>query len=305
MAIKAEQEKRSTWKEVLAKSAPLVLPAAHDALSARLIELAGFPAYQIGGFALVGSRFGNPDIDLTHFGENSAGVRDTMHASHLPVLVDADDGYGDVKNVTRTIQEYETMGASAIFLEDQRAPKRCGHMAGKQVISAETYVQKLKAALAARKNPDTFILSRTDARDPISIDEAIRRAELYHKTGADGVYVEALHSVDELEKAGKALKGIPLATTILEGGGKTPWLDPKELFQMGFSMLLYPSTLIFQVTHCLQQALSNLKDGKPMPPESSVPFNDYEDILGLPKWQAIEETYEHPAEGRRDNPEKP
>src|SRR5437764_10402467 len=125
---------RPSWKSVLDQEKILLLPAAHNALAARLIERAGFPAYQIGGFALVGAMHAVPDIDLDHLGENSAAAQTIIAASRLPVLVDGDDGYGDVKNVTRTVQEYDRLGASALFLEDQKSPKRCGHMEGKQVI---------------------------------------------------------------------------------------------------------------------------------------------------------------------------
>src|ERR1041384_6485444 len=120
---------RASWKSILATHAPLILPCAHDALTARIIERTGFPAYQIGGFALAGAMHAVPDLDLEHFGEKSAMVRKIVHASNLPVLVDADDGYGDAKNVTRTVQEYEIIGASALFIEDQSPPKKCGHMA--------------------------------------------------------------------------------------------------------------------------------------------------------------------------------
>src|SRR5690348_14174307 len=129
---------KPTWKELLARGEPLLLPCAHDALSARLIERAGFVAYAVGGYALVGARHALPDIGLVGCGEMSAGIRDIMTASNLPVLVDCDDGYGDVKNVARTVAGYEAMGVSAIFMEDQRAPKRCGHMAGKDVIEARS-----------------------------------------------------------------------------------------------------------------------------------------------------------------------
>src|ERR1044072_4190015 len=127
---------KPVWKELLDREQPLLLPCAHDALSARLIERAGFTAYSIGGFALVGSRHAIPDIGLAAYGEISTGIRDIMAATKLPVLVDGDTGYGDVKNVTHTVQGYQAMGASAIFIEDQVAPKRCGHMAGKDVIDA-------------------------------------------------------------------------------------------------------------------------------------------------------------------------
>ena len=283
---------RKTWRQVLSESAPLLLPVAHDALTARIIEVAGYPAYQIGGFALVGSRFAYPDIDLAQYGENSAVMRDTIAASNLPVLVDADDGYGDVKNVTRVVQGYEAMGASAIFLEDQLAPKRCGHMAGKRVVSAETHVAKIRAAVAARHNSETFIMARTDARAPLGLDEALRRAELYVKAGADGVYVEAVQSIEELERTARALHGVPLATSILEGGGRTPWMDPKDLKALGYSMVLYPTTVIFQVTRAIQKAVEGLKAGRPMPADDSVTFEQYENMLRLPEWADTENEFE-------------
>jgi len=282
---------RRTWRQALKESAPLVLPAAHDALTARLIELAGYPAYQIGGFALVGSRFAYPDIDLAQFGENSAVMRDTIAASSLPVLVDADDAYGDAKNVTRVVQGYEAMGASAIFLEDQLAPKRCGHMLGKKVVPAEVHVGKIRAAVAARHNPETFIMARTDALAPFGLDEALRRAELYLKAGADGVYIEAVETTEQLQKIGQRLRGAALATSILEGGGRTPWKDPKDLHALGYSMLLYPSTVIFRVTRAIQKAVDDLKAGRPMPPRESVTFKEYEEILGLPQWAVIEDEF--------------
>src|SRR5437879_8543849 len=155
---------KPTWKELLARGQPLLLPCAHDALSARLIERAGFAAYSVGGYALVGARYGLPDIGLVGFGEMSAGIRDIMAASSLPVLVDCDDGYGDAKNVARTVTGYEAMGVSAIFMEDQRAPKRCGHMAGKDVIDAEAMAAKLRAAGTGRRGPGLIITPPTDAR---------------------------------------------------------------------------------------------------------------------------------------------
>jgi len=283
---------RKTWRQVLSESAPLLLPVAHDALTARIVEVAGYPAYQIGGFALVGSRFAYPDIDLAQYGENSAVIRDIIAASNLPVLVDADDGYGDVKNVTRVVQGYEAMGASAIFLEDQLAPKRCGHMAGKRVVSAETHVAKIRAAVAARRTSETFIMARTDARAPLGLDEALRRAELYVKAGADGVYVEAVESTEELERTARALDGVPLATSILEGGGRTPWMDPKDLKALGYSMVLYPTTVIFQVTRAIQTAVEGLKAGRPMPADASVTFERYENMLRLPEWADTENEFE-------------
>src|SRR6516164_4379942 len=218
---------KPTWKELLARSEPLILPCAHDALSARLIERAGFAAYSVGGYALVGARHALPDIGLVAFGEMSAGIRDIMAASSLPVLVDCDDGYGDAKNVARTIAGYEAMGVSAIFMEDQRAPKRCGHMAGKDVIDADAMAAKLRAAVAARRGADLFIIARTDARAVYGLDEALRRAEIYLKAGADGLFIEAPQSIDELTRIGRMFQGVPQLANMVEGGGRTPVLPSR------------------------------------------------------------------------------
>src|SRR5260370_226821 len=210
---------KPTWKELLARSEPLILPCAHDALSARLIEPEGFAAYSVGGYALVGARHALPDIGLVAFGEMSAGIRDIMAASSLPVLVDCDDGYGDAKNVARTIAGYEGMGVSAIFMEDQRAPKRCGHMAGKDVIDADAMATKLRAAVAARRGADLFIIARTDARAVHGLDEALRRGKIYLKAGADGRFIEAPQSIDELPRIGRTFTGVPPPGHMWEGGG--------------------------------------------------------------------------------------
>src|SRR5437016_4510098 len=146
------------WKRLLKKHQPLQLVAACDALTAKLIEQAGFPAYQVGGFALDGMRFGFPDMDVNRLGEKSNTVRDIVHACDLPVLVDCDDGYGDEKNVVHTVHKYEDLGVSAIFIEDQQSPKRCGHMGGKTVIEPQEMVNKIRAAVSARRDANTFFI---------------------------------------------------------------------------------------------------------------------------------------------------
>jgi 2-methylisocitrate lyase-like PEP mutase family enzyme len=285
--------KGPTWKELVSGPAPLVLPAAHDALTARLVERAGFKAYQVGGFALDGTYYGFPDIDLTHFGEKSTVIRQTIGACTLPVLVDADDGYGDVKNVSRTVRGYEAMGASAIFIEDQQAPKSCGQEGHKKVVPAEVMVGKVKAALAARRDRSTFILARTDARSAVGLEEAIRRGKLYRDVGADGLYIEGLESARELEQVGKALEGTPLATTMMEGGGKLPWLSPQEIGSYGFSMILYPTTVLFRLTKAIERALVDLLAGRPMPGQDAVDRIAFEDIVGKAAWARIEDEFDH------------
>jgi len=288
--------KPKIWKELLDQEQPLLLPCAHDALSARLIERAGFTAYSIGGFALVGSRYGIPDIGLAAYGEISSGIHDIMAATRLPVLVDGDTGYGDVKNVAHTIEGYEAMGASAIFLEDQVAPKRCGHMAGKDVIPAGQMVAKIKAAVGARRSKDFFIVARTDARAVHGLDEALRRGEQYLKAGVDGIFIEAPQTVQELKTIGAAFKGVPQIANMLEGGGQTPVLPPAELKAMGFAMAAYPTSVIFRVARTIEKALADIKAGRPGASGDSVDFAGFKDITGYDNWARIEDEYA-PAEG--------
>src|SRR6266540_2686756 len=236
---------RSTWKELLAQGEPLLLPCAYDALSARLIERAGFAAYSVGGYALVGARHALPDIGLVGFGEMSAGIRDIMAATSLPVLVDCDDCYGDVKNVARTISGYEAMGVSAIFMEDQRAVH--------------------------------------------GLDDALRRAELYLKAGADGLFIEAPQSLEELAQIGRAFQGVPQLANMVEGGGRTPILPPAELYRLGFAMVAYPTTLIFRVARTLEAALADLKTGRPAGKNECVDFEAFKDIVSLARWADVEQ----------------
>jgi 2-methylisocitrate lyase-like PEP mutase family enzyme len=287
-----------TWKRLVERAAPLLLPAAHDALTAKLIERAGFKAYQVGGFALNGARHTFPDLDLTHYGEERDGVREIIAASSLPILVDADDGYGDVKNVTRTIRGYETLGASALFFEDQVAPKRCGHLAGKSVVAPEVMESKIRAAVAARSSPDFFLIARTDAIEPHGVDDALRRADRYLKAGADGVFIEGPRSVEDIERIARTLKGAALVINMFEGGGRTPWLSPDELHALGFSMTLFPTTVLFRTVRAIQRALEDLKAGRPMPREEGVNLDTYEEIVGLAEWEAIEKRFHHEEAGQ-------
>lgn len=280
---------RPAWKDIVGTKAPILLPAAHDALTAKLIERAGFDAYQVGGFAIEGLL--PCHSDLTHFGEMSAAVREIIMASSLPVLVDADDGYGDVKNVTRTVREYEALGASAIFIEDQRAPKRCGHMRGKEVVPAEVMEGKVRAAAAARQNHEFFLIARTDARGPHGLDEALRRAERYLDCGADGLFVEGPENVEELRRIGSAFRGVPQIANMLEGGGRTPLLRPSELHELGFSMVTYPTSLIFRVARTLEKALDDMKSERLELDGQGVDFQRFEEIVGLPGWAEIESRF--------------
>lgn len=282
---------RLTFRQVLAAEQPLMLPCVHDALSAKLAEEAGFTACSIGGFALVGARHAVPDVGLISFAEMRDGIAAILSATNLPILVDGDDGYGDVKNVTRTIQTYETLGAAAIFIEDQRAPKRCGHMAGKDVIPAAAMVAKIRAAAAARSSRETLLFARTDARAVHGLDEALRRAESYLKAGADGVFVEAPETLDEMVRIGAEFRHVPQIANMLEGGGRTPWIEPAELKRMGFSIVAYPTTILFRMVHDLRRSLAHLRAGRAMPTEQAIGFDEFKHLVGFDHWGAIQDTY--------------
>jgi len=188
------------------------------------------------------------------------------------------------------VHTYDDIGASAIFIEDQKAPKRCGHMGGKEVIDPKAMASKIRAARSARRNADRlFILARTDALAVNGVDDAIRRAEMYLKAGADGVYVEGPESIEQLEKIGREFKGEPLAVSILENGGKTPWLPPKEMHALGFNMVLFPTTLLFRQTRAVQEALADLKNGRPMRRDAAVSMTEFEVIVDVAYWKSIEQ----------------
>jgi 2-methylisocitrate lyase-like PEP mutase family enzyme len=270
----------------------LVVPGAHDALSARLIEKIGFEAYFIGGFPAVGARYGLPDIGLKGFGEISACVRDIMAACELPVFVDGDDGYGDVKNVVHTVQSYERMGVSAILIEDQQWPKRCGHMVGKKVVPAELAEAKIRAACAQRLNPETWILARTDARAVYDLDEAMRRAERYIGAGADGIFIEAPRSVEELEIIGKAFDVPQICNPLM--GGRTPILGMAELAALGFNCAVLGLDTLMHAAKAVEAVLVDMKTGTFARRGDGMDFEEYKKLVGYDNWASIDERFAPP-----------
>lgn len=277
-----------TFGQLAETERPFVLPGAHDGLSARLIEMAGFKGLFVGGFASLGVRHAIPDVGLMGLAEISAVARDVRAATGLPMMVDADDGYGDAKNVANTVRTYERLGVQAIFLEDQVSPKRCGHLAGKRIVSSARMETKIRAAAAERSN--LFIVARTDARSVAGMDEALRRGERYLKAGADAIYIESPESVAELEQVGRAFRALNMAS-MLEGG-KTPILKPSELHAMGYNIVIYGITLLMRITRTMQVALEDLKSERMALIGSGVSFPDYMRIVGLERWSAIEQRFD-------------
>ncbi|AUW58790.1 2,3-dimethylmalate lyase [Sphingobium sp. SCG-1] len=277
-------------KDLLAQESPLKLPVAHDALSLRMIQRAGFRAGTIGGFGVIGCRLGLPDLGLASFGEISSAVRDIAGSVSIPLIIDGDDGYGDVKNVVRTVRTYEDMGISAIVLEDQVSPKKCGHMVvEREIVRVEMAVAKLRAALHARKNPEFSIIARTDARHVEGLDAAIERGHRYIEAGAQALFVEAPTSVDELEKIGKSFD-VPLLVNAAEGG-RTPILTPEEYKALGFSIIIYPATLLLRMVGMFERTLAELRHGR-FAHEGKLPeFNILTDVMGMNDWMDIDRQF--------------
>jgi len=276
------------WRDLMNMDRPFVLPGAYDALSAKLIEQAGFDAYVIGGFPLVGARYGLPDIGLVGLGEMAEGMRDIISAASIPALVDGDHGYGDVKNVVRTMRTYEAMGAGAILIEDQVAPKRCGHAAGKNVVDASVMEEKVRAAVGSRASKDFFLIARTDARAVHGLDDALRRSERNLKAGADGIFIEAPQSIEELEQIAKAFD-VPQMCNMLIGGA-TPILSNRELHEMGFKMIVHGTTLIKRVARTLERLLADLHDDRlECRADDFTTLKQFMTLVGVEDWQKIEE----------------
>jgi len=239
-----------TVADLLATGEPLALPGVYDALGATLAARAGFRAVFLSGYALSATRLARPDVGLLTQTEVLDAARRIAAAVDVPLIADADTGYGDAGNVERTVRELVQAGAAGCFLEDQVWPKRCGHMEGKQVVPLEEYLEKLGAALAARA-PGFHVTARTDARAPLGLDEAIRRARAFAEAGADAVFVEAPRSADEMAAIRAALPPeLPLVANMVEGG-KTPRRTVAECAAAGFRIVVLPIAGLLAATHAL------------------------------------------------------
>lgn len=288
---------RPTLRAALARERPLVTPLAHDALSARLIESAGFGAFAIGGSALLAARHAIPDIGLIGLADMAAGIRDIAAATAIPFLADGDDGYGDVKSVMRLIETYESLGVGGILIEDQQRERKQQRAEKAQgVVEAATIGQKLRAALAARGNPDTMIIGRTDAYGVMGLDAALQRADMFLSLGVDGVFVAGLRTREEFEQVGATLRGAFLSAAMFEGGD-TPWLTPAALADMGFAHVSYPATLLFRAVAAMHSTLATLRahaEGRAtLQPlvESARVRELVDDAVQLARWKRVESEY--------------
>jgi 2,3-dimethylmalate lyase len=280
-------------RELLASPDALVIPGAYDALSARLIVQAGFPAVYMTGFGTSASVLGQPDVGLLTMSEMvSRAAALASVTADVPLLADADTGYGNPINVRRTIREYERAGVAGLHIEDQVWPKKCGHMEGKQVIAMEEMVQKVRAAVDARQDPDFVIIARTDANAVTGLEDALRRGQAYREAGADVIFIEAPRSIEELRAIGQAFQGTPLLFNWAESG-KTPLLPLGDIQALGFTLVIFPVSLLFTATHAMLALLELLKTGETPAAygERMVTFSQFTTQLGLPDIQALERRY--------------
>ncbi|TMB70973.1 MAG: oxaloacetate decarboxylase [Deltaproteobacteria bacterium] len=279
---------RQVFKQFLKRDKLLVAPGCFDGLSARLVEEAGFEAAYFSGGAVARS-MGLPDIGLVTMSEVIERAAQVVSAVKIPVIADADTGYGNAINLVRTVREYERVGVTAIHIEDQITPKRCGHLDGKEVISLPEMIKKLEAALASRADPDFCIIARTDARGVHGLDDAISRARAFAQLGVDAVFVEAPQSESELEQIPRALLNIPLLVNVFKGG-KTPMLPVERLEKMGYRIAIYPSETQRAAIYAMRQALSLLKrEGTTEAmDEALTTFKERDTIVGLDDWQELE-----------------
>jgi 2-methylisocitrate lyase-like PEP mutase family enzyme len=277
----------TTLKKMIQSKEILVAPGAFDALSAKLIEAVGFKAVYMTGFGTAASIFGVPDIGLLTMTEMVENAKRISDAVGIPVIADADTGYGNHLNVMRTVEEYEKAGIAAIQIEDQISPKRCGHMEGQKLISMEDMAAKIRAAVALRKDKEMVLIARTDAISAEGFDEAIRRGNRYREEGADVIFIEAPTTIEQLEKIPKLVKG-PLLINIAP---KTPVLHYKRYEEMGYSIAIYPPLSLTASYVAIREKLMELKeegilkDGA----HGGVPFDELLDFLGLKKYRALEE----------------
>ena len=280
-----------TLRQLIKSPKPLVIPGVFDAIGAKIAQKAGFDAMFQTGFGTSATLFGMPDYGFIGSTETVENARRICRAVSVPVIVDADTGYGNALSVWKLVRELETAGAAGMFLEDQRWPKRCGHMQGKEVVRKEEYSEKLQAAIDARKSKDFIIVARTDARATEGLEKAIERGLYYKKIGADVIFVEAPKTIQEMKMIGKSIKA-PLVANMIEGG-ITPLSSASALHKMGFKIILYPLSVLFANTFASLQILKELKRSGTTSKfnKKLVSFDQFNDIVELPKFRKLEKKY--------------
>jgi 2,3-dimethylmalate lyase len=291
---------RLTWRPggaarlraLLDSGQTIVAPGAFDSLSARLVEEAGFPAVYMTGFGTSAALIGRPDVGLLTMTEMAGHAGRIAACVDIPVIADADTGYGNPLNVIRTVGAYEAAGVAGIHIEDQVAPKKCGHLEGKQVIPAEEMVQKIRAAVEARTQPEFVIIARTDARAVEGLERALQRGRMYREAGADVLFIEALTSEAEAEETVRAFPGVPLLFNWAEGG-KTPPISLDRLRELGYRIVIFPLSTLLAATGAMRRILQEIaRAGTPAAAIRELPtFAEFVDFIGLPQVRQAEQRY--------------
>lgn len=291
MGAKESMKMTTLLRQMLAGKNIVVAPGAHDALTAKIIEQVGFGAVYMTGYGQAASHLGKPDVGLLTMTEMLSRAANIVEAVNVPVIADADTGFGNAVNVMRTVREYEKAGVAAIQLEDQVAPKKCGHMTGRQVVSKEEMVGKIKAAVDVRKDRDFMIIARTDARTVHGIGEALERAKAYEEAGADILFVESPESIEEMKQITSSFN-VPVLANMVEGG-RTPFLPAQELEALGYELVIFPTASTYLVTKAVSRLMTVLKQTgttASLIPEM-ITFEQFNDLIGLTKIREIENMY--------------
>ncbi|MFV8784238.1 isocitrate lyase/PEP mutase family protein [Microbulbifer sp. SA54] len=284
-----------TLKQRLSASGILSVPGIYDGLSARLVELAGFEAAFLSGACLSFARFGRPDMGLVSAAEVAESVAVIRERTPLPLIVDIDTGFGNALNVQRTVATFERAGASALQMEDQLMPKRCGHMRGKQVISSGEMVGKIHAALDARRSDDTLIFARTDALGVNGFDDALERAERYLEAGADAIFVEAPANLEQMEIIGERLGSrTPLIHNLVEGG-QSPVQSAQELAALNYRIALFPASLLHLFIPAAQNMLTQLRQSGHLNAlrDQMIDLSIVNELLGADELLAASKQYQY------------
>ncbi len=279
-------------RALLESGQTIVAPGAFDPLAARLVEEAGFPAVYMTGFGTSAALIGRPDVGLLTMTEMAASAGRIADCVDIPVIADADTGYGNPLNVIRTVGAYEAAGVAGIHIEDQVAPKKCGHMEGKLVIGAQEMAAKVRAAVEARAQPEFVIIARTDARAVEGLEQALERARLYREAGADALFIEALVSDAEVEEAARAFPGVPLLFNWAEGG-KTPPVSLARLTELEYRIVIFPISTLLAATAAMRAILREIAvSGTPAAGLADLPtFGEFVDFIGLPQVREAEQRY--------------
>ena len=279
-------------RELFASKKTVVAPGAHDMLTGKIIGKLGFDAVYMTGYGQSASHLGKPDVGLMTMSEMVMRAANMVEAAGVPVIADADTGFGNAVNVMRTVREYEKAGVAVIQLEDQVMPKKCGHMVGREVISLEEMVGKIKAAVDTRVDPNFMIMARTDARTVFGIDAALERAHAFQEAGADIVFVESPESEEEMRRINTELPGVLTLANMVEGG-RTPMFTNAKLSEFGYNLIIYPTASVYVTTKAMVDLWEGMRrdDTTETLIDTMIPFAQFNEIVGLPEIRAIEANY--------------